>query len=72
VLGHAFVRLKRGEHRFTVGRQDSKLPYVNRQDSRMVPNTFAGAVLGRGTRKTRFAWVAGWIAEMKKRNSNLR
>ncbi len=42
VLGQAYAVLKLRDHHATLYRQQLDLPYVNKQDSRMVPNTFEG------------------------------
>jgi hypothetical protein len=48
-------------------RQDLNLPYVNRQDSRMVPNTFEAYLLF-DIDDTRFNYVGGHLRQMKRRN----
>ena len=48
-------------------RQDFNMPYINRQDSRMIPNTFEAYVLTYpGERLT---WLFGQVTKMKKRDS---
>ncbi len=48
-------------------RQDFNLPYINRQDSRMIPNTHEAYVAQRVD--DRFEFVIGHITKMKKRDS---
>ena len=48
-------------------RQSLDLPFVNKKDSRMIPNTHEGYLLGRKSSKRDF--VLGHITKMKKRNS---
>ena len=48
-------------------RQDFNLPYINRQDSRMIPNTHEAYVARRVD--DRFEFVIGNITKMKKRDS---
>lgn len=67
VLGEARAVLRYGEHRLTGYRQLLDLPYVNRQDSLMTPNTFEGVtLLGQGPR---LGYAAGYLTAMKKRNA---
>ena len=48
-------------------RQDFNMPYINRQDSRMIPNTHEAYVV-RYPGET-FQWIAGHITNMKQRDS---
>ncbi|MGI9204083.1 MAG: OprD family outer membrane porin, partial [Woeseiaceae bacterium] len=48
-------------------RQDFGMPYINRQDSRMIPNTFEAYVVRHPGE--RLVWIAGQITKMKKRDS---
>jgi hypothetical protein len=48
-------------------RQDFELPYLNRQDSRMIPNTFEAYVL-RG-QLPGFEFISGHVTQMKTRGS---
>jgi hypothetical protein len=74
VLGQAYARLKYRDHRITLYRQDLDLPYVNRQDSRMVPNTFEGYTLqGSFSALPRIAklnYTAGYLTRMKRRDDD--
>ena len=48
-------------------RQDFNMPYINRQDSRMIPNTFEAYVLKYPGERLR--WLFGQVTKMKKRDS---
>lgn len=50
-------------------RQPLNLPYVNRNDSRMVPNTFEAYTLTHAP-GGRWAWLASHVRQMKLRNSD--
>jgi hypothetical protein len=68
VMGHAFARVEITERVFAqFGRQDLSLPFVNRQDSRMIPNTFEAYWLGGRLAKLDFA--AGWVDKIKPRDA---
>lgn len=49
-------------------RQTLDLPYLNKQDSRMVPNTFEAYLLSH--RGSYLKWILGYVRKMKKRNSD--
>ena len=69
VLGEAFVAVNLFDHamlRFY--RQSFNLPYVNRQDNRMVPNTFEAYSLGNRT-NPHVNYIVSHLTEMKTRNS---
>jgi hypothetical protein len=74
VLAKAYATLRYGDHQAVLYRQDLNLPYVNRQDSRMIPNTFeayqaAGhweAVPAAG----RLRYLMGYVDSIKGRNAN--
>jgi hypothetical protein len=68
VLGQAFVKLRHQSHVLTVGRLDLDLPYVNRRDNRMTPQTFQGVTLRRA--EARFRYSFGYLTDIKLRNSN--
>ncbi len=69
VLGIAYGRVHFGESTaLTLYRQYVDLPNVNRQDNRMVPNTFEGFML-RGKYET-FEYDAGWLEKIKTRNAD--
>ena len=64
-LGEAWLRLRLyEEHELRAGRQVFNLPYINRRDIRMVPNTFEGIVVGRPA-DTGFAYIAGYLSRIK-------
>jgi hypothetical protein len=68
VLGKAWARLRYDDHALTVYRQTLELPYVNRRDSRMVPNTFEGYTL-RGSGPT-LGYTVGYLSDIKERDSD--
>jgi hypothetical protein len=51
-------------------RQTFHLPYVNRQDNRMAPNTFEAYSVYNQDPDSRLHWVTGHITGIKKRNSS--
>jgi hypothetical protein len=61
VLGEAYGAIRYRDHEIILYRHEMDLPYVNRHDSRMTPNTFEG-YKGRGI--SRFSitetWNTGW------------
>ncbi|HEX5032173.1 MAG TPA: OprD family outer membrane porin [Candidatus Eisenbacteria bacterium] len=75
VLGQLY-----GEFRITDGilidlyRQTYNTPYINRNDSRMTPNTFEGYNItghhGGEEGEAEVSWGAGYIAKIKERNSD--
>ena len=71
VAGEAFLRLRWREFEGTFYRHELDLPYVNRSDSRMTPNSFQGAIV-RGdhqgvARVKKLDWVAGWLTDIRPR-----
>jgi len=70
VLGQAYGRIRLlDELEFRVFRQTFNLPYVNQQDSRMVPNTFeAIALMGKSLANTDF--IVSHVTQMKTRDSS--
>ena len=75
VLGQAYGRIKlyeRNEFRFF--RQTYDNPYINKNDSRMTPNTFEGYTFrgAFGEEKTGpgFQYVAGYVPKIKERDSD--
>lgn len=75
VLDQAYGVLKlTANHRVTAYRQIYALPYVNENDSRMIPNTFEGYDLKgefeRQGRRPKIEYIVGYIARMKKRGSD--
>ena len=70
VLGRSYLtaRITEGIH-FRAFRQSYNIPYVNEQDSRMVPNTFeAFTLLGQSFHKTDF--IISQVTKIKKRDSD--
>ena len=68
VLGEAYARVRlKGTMEFSGYRQSLNVPYVNAQDSRMVPNTFE-AYLVRDRDHPRFNYIAGYVTKIKRRN----
>lgn len=70
VAGIANLKVRHGEDDvvLTLYRQHLDLPFLNRQDSRMVPNTFEAATL-QGALE-RWDYFAGWVWRMKERDSD--
>jgi len=68
VLGQAYGRLRYADHTLTLYRQELDLPFVNRQDNRMTPNTFEGVTLFKESSELRYG--AGFLTQMKRRNDD--
>ena len=70
VISEAFVRLdaRDSELSTVLYRQSFNLPYLNRQDSRMVPNTFEAYRVDYSTKK--MDMLVTYVTRMKKQNSN--
>ncbi len=72
VLGRLYGALRYGEHELTLYRQELGLPYINKNDSRMTPNTFEAYTLRGGFGGTdepgRVDYLVGHVTRMKKRN----
>ncbi len=68
VLGQAYLRVQRGRQVVKLFRQRYNLPYINDQDSRMVPNAFEGYSIDGHWQYGRF--VAGYVDKMKLRWSD--
>ena len=66
VLGKAFVRYQRENLRLNLYRQEIDMPYLNKQDSRMIPNTFEGYTLSR--EGTTVEYFVAHVAKIKRRN----
>ena len=68
-LGEAYIiaQLKQ-DLELKVFRQTLSLPYLNKQDSRMVPNTFEAYMLKQTNSSLK--WMFGYVRKMKKRNSD--
>ncbi|MFQ5962293.1 MAG: OprD family outer membrane porin [Candidatus Methylomirabilales bacterium] len=73
VLGQLYAALRYEDHTLTLYRQELELPYVNKQDSRMTPNTFEGYTL-RGTfalpEADKMDYIIGFLAKMKPRDAD--
>lgn len=72
VLGEGYLRLRWRDAEATLFRQELDLPYVNRNDSRMAPNSFQG-VTAKGIARgvpwlNRVDWVAGYLSDIRPRN----
>ncbi len=70
VLGQASVRLNFEQVWLRAYRQDFNLPYLNRNDSRMIPNTHEGVVVARAGEAGQLGYAAGHITKMKTRTSD--
>ncbi len=74
VAGEAYVKGRFADNEITLGRQELDLPYVNKNDSRMAPNSFQGLV-GKGVARgvpwlNRLDWVAGYLSHIRPRNES--
>ncbi len=75
VAGQGFAELKLAENNtIRLYRQEVDLPYVNRADTRMTPNTFE-AYLARGAIRDvpgigELKFVTGWIQKIRKQSNN--
>jgi hypothetical protein len=70
VLGEAYMEVRLTEwSNARAGRTAIDLPYLNRQDSRMVPNTFLAYGVD-GNVNGKLVFVAGQVTHMKRRNSD--
>ena len=70
VLGEAYVDLQLTDSTVArAGRTAVDEPYLNRQDNRMVPNTFLGYGVD-GTIAEQLEFIAGQVTHMKRRNSD--
>lgn len=70
VLGEAYVNAKLGDSvNLRAWRQSFALPYVNRQDNRMSPNTFEAYTL-RGASGEHVRYIASHATHMKQRNAS--
>ena len=68
VLGEAWGAVRFFDQTFTGYRQLINRPYINPQDSRMVPNTFEAYTLSGAA--SGVSYTGGFIAKMKTRNSD--
>ena len=68
VISRAYLQYEFGEVLSTrLYRQDFNMPYINRQDSRMIPNTHEAYVLAYQGKPLQ--WLAGHVTKIKKRDS---
>jgi hypothetical protein len=68
VLGESHITARLGEQVMSrLYRQDINLPYLNRQDNRMVPNTFEAYLLFDDADPA-FNYAGGHVRQMKRRN----
>jgi hypothetical protein len=71
VLGELYAQVNYARHLLKLGRQEYDLPFLNRQDNRMIPNTFEGYHLAAPVAENpHFQYGAGYIHKIKKRNSD--
>jgi hypothetical protein len=68
VIGQAFVRGTFGEQVVTLGRQRIDKPFLNGNESRMLPNTFEAATWDGRWQQGRF--FVGYVDKLKVRNSD--
>jgi hypothetical protein len=68
VLGQAYIRGTFGEQIATAGRQRINKPYLNGNESRMLPNTFEAITLDGRWKSGRF--FIGYVDKIKVRNSD--
>ncbi len=68
VLGVANGKLRHGDFVLTGFRQTLDLPYLNKQDNRMTPNTFEAVKLAKDTGRLRFSGGYAW--NIKPRNGD--
>jgi len=68
VLGRAYAKFKYKQYTATLYRQYLRLPYVNKQDNRMTPNTFEAYQLEGKFKLVQF--IAGYVRKIKPRNSS--
>jgi len=67
VLGKLTIKIPIQSLQLRLYRQEFNLPYLNKQDSRMIPNTHEAYVLGR--EGTRLDFVAGQVTKIKQRDA---
>jgi len=69
-VGEAYLNIRTYEENYLqVYRQELNVPYVNRQDSRMVPNSFEAYTLYNKDNPN-FTYILSHVEKMKKRNSD--
>ena len=71
VLGQSYINFRFNEEiNFRAFRQSFNLPYLNRQDGRMVPNTHEAYVLTGVNAIPKINFITGYVHKMKSRNSD--
>ncbi len=75
VFGQSYLKLRLAEDTTaSIYRRRYELPYLNKRDNRMTPNTFEGYALQGVVREEdgdpRFDYVGGYISRIKERNSD--
>lgn len=71
VLGELYAKLNYAGYWLKLGRQEYDMPFLNRNDGRMIPNTFEGYSFSYlGEDNSRFQYGAGYVQRMKRRNSD--
>ena len=75
VLGQIYGKVKLFEDHFlNLYRYEYNTPFINKNDSRMTPNTFEGytlqGVFGSGDGAPTFRYVGGYITKIKERNAD--
>ncbi len=75
VLGQSYLKLRLAEDTTaSIYRQTYELPYLNKRDNRMTPNTFEGYTLQGVVRDEdgdpRFDYIGGYVSRIKERNSD--
>ena len=68
VIGQAYLQFNKDTLAARLYRQDFQTPYLNRQDNRMIPNTFEAYVFVQD--KQKMDWGMGHVTKMKQRNSD--
>jgi hypothetical protein len=69
VLGVANAQLRYADQRFVAWRQEIDLPFVNKRDSRMTPNTFEAYTFD--GKLGDFKYVVGQVLQLKERNADV-
>lgn len=74
VFGESYLRFQLAErHEINLYRKVYELPYVNKRDNRMTPNTFEAYAIGGDLTEelgdARLTYVAGYFTKIKERNS---
>lgn len=71
VLGELYLQADYARHRLKLGRQEYDFPFLNRQDNRMIPNTFEAYHIGAPAEgNPRLQYGVGYVDKIKKRNAD--